>query len=199
MWLNHRRLGARIGALLLLAVCSAGAGERFDIDAVHSAIGFKVRHFFSPTAGRFTEFSGTLDYDAAHPEQSSIELLIQAASIDTDNDRRDAHLRSDDFLATETYPTITFRSTKIEATDAPNHFRVIGDFTLRGITRPVTVEVEILGFGEISGMGTRGGFLAKTTINRQDFGVRWNKILDRGGTMLGDEVQIECPIEVIKS
>jgi len=177
---------------------AAAATESYQIDAVHSGMRFSVRHLFSPTPGHFSDFAGTLKYDAAHPENSQIELTIQAASIDTDNDRRDQHLKSEDFFFVEKYPTITFKSTRIVPAEKAGNFQVTGDLTLRGVTRPVTLAVQLLGFGEVPGMGYRGGFTATTTINRQDFGVKWNKVLDTGGTLLADEVQIECALEVFR-
>jgi polyisoprenoid-binding protein YceI len=204
---RNRGPGARVslGACILLGAAGfvlaaplAAALETYDIDAVHSGINFKVRHLFTNVPGRFGEFSGTLQYDAEKPQNSTIEIVIQAASIDTDNDRRDEHLRSADFLETETYPTITFKSTKIEPAEKANHYKVTGEFTLHGVTRTIVIDVELLGFGEFPGMGHRGGFHAATTINRQDFGVKWNRVLDVGGAVLGDEVHIECPIEVVR-
>jgi polyisoprenoid-binding protein YceI len=186
------------GLASVTAQPAAAATETYKIDAVHSGIRFSVRHLFSPTPGRFSDFAGTLKYDAAHPENSQIELTIQAASIDTDNDRRDQHLQSEDFLFVEKFPTLTFKSTSIVPTEKAGHFQVTGDFTLRGVTHPVTLAVQLLGFGEVAGMGYRGGFTATTTINRQDFGVKWNKVLDTGGTLLADEVQIECALEVVR-
>ncbi|MFH1145255.1 MAG: YceI family protein [Candidatus Eisenbacteria bacterium] len=169
----------------------------YTIDSAHSGFRFSVRHIFSPVPGHFSDFAGTLSYNAAQPESSRIELTIQTASIDTGNDRRDQHLRSGDFFDAETHPVITFKSTRIEPAKEKSHYRVHGDLSLRGVTRPVIVEVEVLGFANVPGMGHRGGFLAKTTINRQDFGVKWNKTLDTGGMLLGDDVSIECPIEVV--
>ena len=198
MWFKVKQLGVPLCAALILATGPAMAAERYEIDTVHSAIGFKVRHLFSHTTGCFTVFSGVLHYDAEHPEQSSIALVIQASSIDTDNERRDDHLRSADFFDVAQHPTLAFQSTKIESAGERDLYHVTGDFTLRGVTRPVTVVVEILGFGEIPGMGTRGGFSAQTTINRQDFGVKWNKVLDKGAAVLGDEVHIDCSLEVMK-
>lgn len=188
-------------AVLALAALSGASAETdvYQIDKVHSLAGFKVRHLFSQTAGRFTDFGGELHYDAAQPENSRIEITIQAASIDTDNDNRDNHLRSADFFHVEKYPTITFKSTKIEPAGEKNRYKVTGDFTLLGVTKPVTVSVELLGFAEFAGMGHRGGFSARTTINRKDFGMEWNKVLDAGGTILGEEVEIDFPIEVMRA
>ena len=187
-----------LAASLLVPAPSRAAAEAWTIDAGHSSVSFKVRHFFAPVTGRFKEVSGTLMYDAAKPEASSIELTIPAASISTDNDKRDEHLRSDDFFGVEKYPNITFKSTKIEAGASKGTYKVTGNLTMRDVTKPVTLNVELLGFGPDSWGGQRGGFSATGSINRQDFGVKWNKVLDNGGTMLDDVVKIEIGIEVAK-
>jgi len=199
--LNARALA---GVALVLAATlaapspSSAATEAWSVDAGHSSVGFRVRHFFAPTAGRFTEVSGTLMYDAAKPEASSIELTIPTASISTDNPKRDEHLKSDDFFNAAKFPNITFKSTKIEAGASKGMYKVTGDLTIRDVTKPVTLDVELLGFGPDSWGGQRGGFSATGQINRQDFGVKWNKVLDNGGTMLDDVVKLEIGIEVAK-
>lgn len=193
-WLAAGMLAALGLSLLALP---AEAMDTYDFDVVHSTAGFKVKHFFSMVHGRFNDFSGVLQYDPQKPEASTVEVTIQAISIDTDNERRDTHLRSGDFFDVEKHPTITFKSTKITPAREQNHFSVAGDLTMRGVTKPIVLDVEFLGLGE-TGMGVRGGFNTVATINRQDFGVSWNKTLDTGGMILGDEVTIEFPVEVVK-
>jgi polyisoprenoid-binding protein YceI len=183
--------------LLTLLPLQAGAMDTYDIDAVHSTAGFMVKHFFSMVHGRFSDFSGVLQYDPQKPEASKVELTIQATSIDTDNERRDNHLRGGDFFDVQNFPTITFKSTKIAPAKEKNHFNVTGDLTIRGVTKSVVIDVELLGLGD-TGMGFRGGFNATTTINRLDYGVTWNKTLETGGLMLGNDVTIEFPVEVMK-
>lgn len=190
-------LPALLALVLVAAAVPARALEVYDIDPAHSAAGFKVRHLFTQVNGRFTQFAGTLSYDAAKPVNSRIEITIQTTSIDTDNERRDNHLRGADFFDVEKYPQITFKSTKIEPAGEANHYRVTGDFSMHGVTKPVTVAVELLGFGESQGMGKRGGFAAQVTLDRSEFGITWNKTLDTGGLMLGNEVQVDFPIEVV--
>ncbi|MBM3317401.1 MAG: YceI family protein [Candidatus Eisenbacteria bacterium] len=201
------RLGRALLGGFALALACAGPSvpaetpadpEVFQIDVAHSSAGFKVRHLFNQTTGRFTDFTGALQYDPARPENSSIEITIRAASIDTANENRDNHLRGSDFFDVEKHPTIVFRSTKIEPTDQENRYRVTGDFTMLGVTRPIVVTVDALGFADLPGMGYRGGFSATATINRKDFGMQWNKLLDAGGTLLGDDVQVEFPLQVVR-
>jgi polyisoprenoid-binding protein YceI len=194
---KSRWLLLALAVMPILAALPVRALDTYDIDPAHSNAGFKARHLFGQVPGRFTDFSGVLQYDPATPQNSTIEITIQAKSISTDNEMRDNHLRSADFFDVATYPTITFKSTQIAPGADQTHFNVTGNLTIRGVTKPVIVAVEVLGFGDTP-MGYRGGFSATTTINRQDFGVKWNKILDTGGTLLGDQVQIDFPLEVVK-
>lgn len=172
---------------------TAQAAEVFQVDPVHSAVEFKVRHLLSKAGGNFDEFSGTLHYDAQNPAQSRVEFTIQAASIDTDNEKRDQHLRSADFFNAEKYPTITFKSTKIEPAGKEGYYKVTGDFTMHGVTKSIVVDAEVLGFAE-TGMGMRGGVDVETTIDRKEFGIVWNQTMDKGGVVLGDDVEIDISL-----
>ena len=195
--LGPAAVSAFAALVLSAAAAPARALEVYDIDPAHSAASFKVRHIFTQVNGRFTQFAGTLWYDATKPENSRIEITIEAASIDTDIQQRDNHLRSADFFDVAKYPQITFKSTKIEPAGQANRYRVTGDFAMHGVTKPITVDVELLGFAENPGLGKRGGFSAQTKLDRREFGIIWNKTLDAGGLMLGDEVQVDFPIEVV--
>ncbi len=186
--------------LMLVASAAAAAAEPrpFRIDPGHSLVGFNVRHFFSRTSGRFKEFSGTIQVDEKNLAASSVEVTIQTASINTENERRDGDLRSANFFQADSFPTITFKSTKV-VPGPEKTFLIYGDLDMHGVTKPVTLEATLMGIGEI-GMGGRpartlAGFEAKTTINRKDFGIVWNRVLDQGGTMLGDDVAITLQIE----
>lgn len=197
-----RRLLPLWAALMLVASAVSAAAETrpFRIDPNHSLVGFNVRHFFSRTPGRFKEFSGTIQLDEKNLAASSVEVTIQTASIDTENDRRDNDLRSANFFLADSFPTLTFKSTKV-VPGPDQSFLVYGDLTMRGVTKPVTLEASLLGVGEV-GMGGRGartiaGFEAKTTVNRKDFGISWNRVLDQGGTMLSDDVAITLQIEAV--
>lgn len=187
-----RRGLAALALLGLLQAVASAAPEVYDIDRAHSSAGFKVRHYFTQVPGRFGDLSGTVHWDEAAPTQSKVELVIQAASISTNNEKRDAHLKSADFFDAEKFPTLTFRSTKIEPTERANFFKVHGELTMKGVTKPIVVDLEVLGFGDTP-MGKRGGFSATAKINRLDFGVSWNN-----GTVLGEEVSVDFPIEVAK-
>lgn len=165
----------------------------YTIDPTHSAVSFKVRHFFSKVPGKFDKFAGTIKFDQQNWAASSVDVSIETASINTSNEGRDKHLRSPDFFDAAKYPVITFHSTKIEALDA-THLRITGDFTMHGVTKPVVLNAEYTG----SGPGPQGvklaGFTATTKIDRQDFGVAWNHAVE-GTNVLGDDIEIEISVE----
>ena len=180
---------------VLLAPAAAFAGT-WDIDAVHSAVGFKVRHFFTKVPGEFTDFQGTIDFDPEKPAEAKVNVVIKTASINTNNEKRDNHLRTDDFFSAEKHPEITFKSTEVRKND--DGYEVDGILTIRGIEKAVTLQAEFLGAGPDGSGGTRAGFTATTTIDRKEFGVNWNKTLDHGGALLGDEVAINLDVEAVK-
>jgi len=185
-------------ALASFAPAASAAPLTFDIDQPHSQVGFSIRHFFSKVPGQFKDFSGTIVMDQNAPEASSVNVTIQAASISTGNDARDKHLRGPDFFAADSFPTLTFRSTKV-APAGKDRVQVTGDFTMRGVTKSVVLDVEFLGMGEVGvggkSWGTKAGFDATTTVNRKDFGISWNKALDQGGLMIGEDVAVSLHIE----
>lgn len=189
-------------ALLALAPPLSAAPVRFNIDPVHSQVNFTIRHFFSRVTGRFNDFAGTLELDEANLANSSVEATILAASINTNNERRDKHLRTADFFAADSLPTLTFKSTKVTPGDQGT-VKIEGNLTIRGVTKPVVLVGNFMGAGAIEmggqSSGYRAGFDASTTINRKDFNILWNKTLDKGGTVLGDEVLITIGIEAIRS
>ena len=152
----------------------------YAIDPTHSRIGFVARHaMVTKVRGSFNEFDGSGSFDADDPTRSRLQLTIEAASIDTRNADRDAHLRSNDFFDMETYPEITFTSTKVETVD-PEHYRVSGNLTIKGVTKPVTVDFEYTGTAVDPYGNTRIGLDGTTTVNRKDWGVSWNAALEAG-------------------
>jgi polyisoprenoid-binding protein YceI len=159
-------------------------------------VGFKVRHFFSNVPGQFNTFEGKISFDPEQPEAGSVEVLIQASSVDTNNEKRDGHLQSQDFFWVEKHPELTFKSTKVEAKD-DGSLHVTGMLGMRGVENEVVLEGEFLGAGPDGWGGTRAGFTASTKVNRKDWGIEWNKALDQGGAVLGDEVTIQLDIEAV--
>ncbi len=170
----------------------------YTLDLAHTRIGFSARHaMVTKVRGQFNEFNGSVSLDAENPANSKVEITIKAASIDTRNADRDAHLRSNDFLAMEEFPEITFRSTHVAQTSDSN-YDVTGDLTIRGVSRPVTVNFEFNGGTQDPWGNFRVGFEGQATINRKDFGVNWNAALEAGGVMVSDKVNLEFEVEAVK-
>jgi len=184
--------------LLGLAWPVSGRAEThvFSVDPVHSQIGFKVRHFVSTVPGEFESFTATVSLDPANVAATlALEAVIETASVSTDNERRDNHLRSADFFDAQTYPQITFRSTSVKA-GSDDHYQVTGDLTIRGVTKVVTLDVAYFGVTTNPFTGTPiTGLDITGEINRKDFGVNWNKTLDNGGVMLSDTVGLDIHVE----
>ena len=193
----QRRLAILSLCLLLSAGIASAAAETYKIDVAHSNVGFSIRHFFSKVPGRFKTYEGTVTLDPNDLSKATVSVTIEAASIDTGVKDRDKHLVGPDFFDAAKFPKITFTSTEVVA-NGPNKATVKGNLTLKGVTRPVTLEAEILGFSPDPWGGYRGGFEAKTSINRQDFGVAWNKVVEGGGAVLGDDVEIVLNIEGVR-
>ncbi|MGZ0707984.1 YceI family protein [Coraliomargarita sp. W4R53] len=176
-------------SILASIVGHAAEVETYTIDSSHSSVKFSIRHFVAKTTGNFSEFEGTLSIDRADLTQSSIEASIQIPSVNTDSEKRDAHLQEDDYFNTSEHPLMTFKSTQWEATDDEKQFKVTGDLNFHGITKPVTLDVELLGFGD----GPRGAYLsgweATATLDRTEWGV------NGGQPAVGNDVDITINIE----
>ncbi len=190
----RRRVLASMALALLVSAASARADkETFVLDKAHTQFGFRVRHFVSKVGGHFAKFEGTITLDRNKPEESSVELKIDATSLDTGNPTRDKHLNSADFFDTAKYPEITFKSTKIAAKDKDT-YEVTGDLTMRGVTKPVTLTVTSNGFANDGRGGQKAGFDVIGKLNRKDFGVSWNAIVDQS-PMLSDDVDLVISVE----
>jgi polyisoprenoid-binding protein YceI len=170
----------------------------WKIDSAHSEINFTVRHMMiSNVRGRFEKFSGNVEFVEDNPTQSTVDVQIEAASINTKESARDTHLKSADFFNAEQYPYLTFKSKKSQVLDA-NHGRVTGDLTIRNVTKEVVLDVEYSGQAKNPWGMTSAGFSATTTINRKDWGLIWNVGLETGGVLVGDEIKISLEVEIIK-
>jgi len=178
---------------LLLPALAAAQPVVYKVDSDHSGVSFSIRHFVSNVPGRFKDFDGVVKYDAKNPAASSVNFTIQAASIDTANDDRDNHLRSPDFFDVQKFPTLTFSSTSAKALDADT-LEVTGELTMKGVTKKVTVPVELLGSMKTP-RGEKAGFETAFKLDRKDYGITWNRPVDAGGVILGDEVKITVSIE----
>ncbi len=180
-------------SLLALFAVSAAQAADYDIDASHSNVDFKIRHMMSKVSGNFGKFSGTFSFDAKKPETSKGTFTVEAASINTNNEKRDGHLKGEDFFNVGKFPTLTFNTTGFKK--AGKAFAMQGELTMLGVTKPVTFNVEFLGAGKDPWGNSKAGFSATGKINRKDFGMVWNKALDAGSVLLGDEVEIALNIE----
>lgn len=184
--------------LVVLAISSLAVGaDKYVFDIPHSSIGFSARHLvISNTKGEFNDFTGTILFDEKDITKSSVEVIIKAGSIDTDNEKRDNHLKSADFLEVEKYPEITFMSTSVKKTD--NGYELVGNLTIHGVTKEVSMPFTLTGPIEAFG-SSRIGIEASLTINRQDFGVKFNKVLEGGGLLVSNEVKISLEVEAVKA
>jgi polyisoprenoid-binding protein YceI len=174
------------------------AQVKWNIDPVHSHIGFSVRHLMiSKVRGHFQKWSGALLVDEEDLTKSKVEVSIEAASVDTKEPQRDDHLRSPDFFDAPNHPALTFESTGV-ARAGEDEYNVTGNLTIRGVSKPVTLATEFLGRNKDPWGGTRMGFSAKTSIDRRDFGLTFNMPLEGGGVVVGDKVEITLEIEAVK-
>jgi polyisoprenoid-binding protein YceI len=171
----------------------------WNIDASHSGINFSIRHMvFAKVRGRFASYTGSIRLDDDDVTRSSVDVSIDAASIDTGTPQRDTHLRSPDFFDAEGYPHLRFRSTRVE--DAGDgRLRVVGDLTIRDVTREIVLDAETAGRGKDPWGNDRVGFVATTSLDRKEFGLRWNQVLEAGGFLVGDRVDIELDIQAVKA
>ena len=181
-----------------VSTASPATQATWAIDPAHSLVEFGVKHMmFTTVKGRFATVSGTIVTHDANPATASVRAEIAAASIDTREAQRDAHLCSPDFLDAERYPTLTFRSTQV-APRGRGRYVVTGDLTIRGVTREVSLEVELTGRGTDPWGNERVGFTATTAINRKDFGLTWNQALEAGGVLVGDEVKVFLEVQATR-
>ena len=200
------RLAARLLtpliALAATASLASAAATTWKIDPNHTEVGFEVRHFFSKIHGVFHDVSGTIVFDEADTSAIKVNASVRVSSVDTGNKNRDSDLKSPNFFDGDKDSTLSFKSTKV-VTAGKNKFKITGDLTMRGVTKPVTFDAEFLGSAAVSiegrSWGSKAGFSATTVVNRKDWGINWNETLDNGGVMVGDDVTIELNIEASKT
>jgi polyisoprenoid-binding protein YceI len=177
-------------------VAATTTARTYKIDKSHSEAIFQVRHLVTKVRGRFSDFEGTVQFDEANPENSSVDFTIQATSIDTNEPDRDKHLRSEDFFAVEQFKTITFKSRRVKQISAET-FEVTGDLTMRGVSKEVTLPVTHLGKAKDPWGNDRLGFETEITLNRKDYGLKWNAPLEAGGFLVGDDVKVSLSIQAV--
>jgi polyisoprenoid-binding protein YceI len=194
--MKFSRLFLAVGLLWAVGVSSVRASEIFKFDQAHSTIGFKVRHMLGSAKGRFTKFSGTIEIDREHPEKSSVVATIQTASIDTANAKRDEHLRTEDFFNVARFSEITFKSRRVKQT-GPASGEVTGDLTMHGVTRPITLSVQLVGGPESAAknQATRWRVTA-SSLKRSDFGIGKGA---GGEWMIGDDIAVEIEVEATRA
>ena len=187
-----------LAVLALAALAAPAAAEGYKIDEAHRAVSFKVAHMaISKVNGRFDKFSGTIDYTPGNTKTWKTEAVIDVASINTGVEARDKHLRAPDFFDVEKFPTMTFKSLKVTGYKNMKG-KLHGELTMRGVTKPVVLEVEGSGPVKDPWGKERVAAVAKTTINRKDFGLGWNQVLETGGLLVGEKVEITIEIEAVK-
>lgn len=179
---------------MMTSATTTTATRAYEIDKAHSEAVFQVRHLITKVRGRFSDFEGTIEFDDANPERSSVAFTIHTKSIDTNQPDRDAHLRSSDFFSVDQYPTLTFTSRTIDPRGA-NRFDVTGDLTLRGVTKTVVLPVEYLGKATDPWGNEKLAFEAEITLNRKEYGLNWNAALETGGFLVGDDVKVNVSIQ----
>ena len=170
----------------------------WTIDTSHTQIQFSVRHMMiTKVRGNFDKFSGTVDLDENHPANTTVNIQVETASVNTREPNRDNHLRSPDFFNSTVYPSMIFKSTQVDVTDK-NHACLAGEMTIRDITHPVVWDVEFAGMAKSPWGAVSAGFTATTKINRKDWDLTWNKPLETGGVLVGDEIEISIELELVK-
>ncbi len=203
MFIQRRRWRNRVAILVLgmvwwLPTSTQAESARWNVDSEHSTIEFRVAHMVvSKTSGRFMDYTGFIDMDAEAGTVKTIEATIKTASINTNHEKRDAHLRSPDFFDVEKYPAITYTMKSYTKTD--DLYQAVGDLTLRGVTKEIVLTGHFNGVAKDPWGNTRAGFSAEGKLNRKDFGMVWNKTLDNGGLVVGNQVYIKLDVECIKA
>ncbi len=185
-----------ITAFVAVSIGSAEAAT-FGVDKDHTSVSFKVRHFVTKVQGSFGKFDGTVEFDPADPAKVKVNGSIEVSSIDTNNDNRDKHLRGEDFFNVEKYPTIEFESSKLtDLNESRTKGKLHGKLTMHGVTKPVVLDVEYHGTAKTAYDELKAGLTATASLNRKDYGIVWNKTLDTGGLMLGEDIEILLEVEL---
>jgi polyisoprenoid-binding protein YceI len=180
----------------MTATATATALRTYQIDPAHSEVTFQVRHLLTKVRGRFSSFSGAIEFDSEEPQRSSVTVAIDATSVDTSQPDRDTHLRSADFFSVAEFPQLTFVSTRIVPRGA-DAYDVVGLLTIRGVSHEIVLPAQVLGTAKDPWGQQRLGFEAEITLNRKDYGLHWNAALEIGGFLVGDEVKVSLSIQAV--
>lgn len=180
----------------LMVLPGTALAKTYTVDQGHSSVSFRIRHLFTEVQGRFRDFQGAIQFDPANPAATQVKGTISAKSIDTDNDKRDEHLRSPDFFNVAQFPDLAFESTAVTDVDAKtNTAKIQGNLTMHGVTKPVTLNAKFLGEAADPWGNQKAGFNAETTIDRREWGLAWNKALEAGNVLVGNDVVIRIDVE----
>jgi polyisoprenoid-binding protein YceI len=188
---------AMLAAGMIFGMTSIAGAAEYSVDPAHTSVGFAVKHMFSKTTGEFKDKEGTFTFDPQKLGAAKVRFSAKADSIYTNNEKRDGHLKSPDFFDTAKYKELVFVGKKLTAA-GDNKYKLEGDLTMHGVTKPVTFDVEYLGEGKSPFGDVRAGFTAITKVNRKDFGLTWNKALDNGGLLIGEDVEVKLEIEGVQ-
>jgi polyisoprenoid-binding protein YceI len=192
----------RIITSVLLAsalVASSAFAADYKVDPAHSDIGFGVKHLVGKVKGKFKEIEGSFSFDPKKPTAATGKFTAKTASVSTDNDKRDEHLRSSDFFDAQKYPELVLDKVKLAPGKGKGHYKMTGELTMHGVTKPITLDVEYHGSAKDPWGNTRAGFSATGHLNRKDYGIVWNKTMDTGSLMLGENVDLELNVEAIEN
>ncbi|MBN1585995.1 MAG: YceI family protein [Candidatus Omnitrophica bacterium] len=191
----HRSIASITLAIVIAVMVFVPAAQAatFKVDPAHSAVTFKIRHFVTKVPGRFSQFNGTIEMEQSDPATLQVDFEVAVGSINTDNESRDGHLRSPDFFDVGNFPTASFKSTEVQGSEAGMAF-VTGDFTLHGVTKQIQIPVQLLGIMPAGEGKTKAGFETRFVIDRRDYAVSWNKVVEGSG-ILGDQVELYVSVE----
>lgn len=197
--MNRKLLTSAVAAVAAVTLAALPLrADTYKIDPAHSEVGFSIRHMVSNVHGRFNDFAGTVEMDPKAPQKGSVEFHIKAESIDTANADRDKHLKTADFFDVEKFPEISFKSDSVKPA-GKDKYNVTGTLTMHGVSKKVTLPVSFLGEAKDPWGGTRAGFETSVKLNRKDYGIVWNKAIDNGGVLLGDDVTVDINLEATKA
>jgi polyisoprenoid-binding protein YceI len=189
-----RRWLVAVAAVMVMP--GAALAKTYTVDRDHSSVGFRVRHLFTDVQGRFRDFQGTIQFDPANPSVTQVKGVISAKSVDTDNEKRDEHLRGSDFFAAGEFPEIRFESDRVTDVDkAAGSAKIHGNLTMHGVTKPVALNARFLGEAADPWGNQKAGFSAEVTIDRREWGLTWNKALETGNVLVGNDVTIRIDVE----
>jgi polyisoprenoid-binding protein YceI len=196
--MTHIQRFASLAATAALIAAAPASAAQYKVDAAHSSVGFGVKHLVGKVKGQFKEFEGTFSFDPAKPKDTTGKFVAKTASISTENDKRDEHLKSEDFFDAKKFPELVLEKIKLTPGKGKNKYKLTGDLTMHGVTKPITLDAEYNGNAKDPWGNNRAGFSANGKLNRKDYGIVWNKTMDTGSLMLGEDIDLDLQVEAIE-